>query len=133
EASGPTPSTGSMIALGACLVEQPSVQFEATIAPLPGLPWSDEAERIHRLSRERLAVEGTSPENAMRSLVDWVDTVAAGRRPVCVGLNSPCDSLVVAAYLWRFVGRNPFGISALDLKSVYLGRCWGEVRRWSET
>ena len=133
EASGPTPSTGSMIALGACLVDQPSVQFEATIAPLPGLPWSDAAERVHRLSREYLATEGTSPENAMHSLVDWVETVAAGRRPVFVGLNAPFDWMFVADYLWRFVGRNPFGISAMDVKSLYLGRCWGEVRRWSQT
>jgi DNA polymerase III epsilon subunit-like protein len=55
------------------------------------------------------------------------------RRPIFVGFNAPFDWMFVADYLWRFVGRNPFGISALDLKSVYLGRCWGEVRRWSET
>ena len=109
EASGPTPSTGSMIAIGACLVEQPSVQFEATIAPIPGLPWSDEAERVHRLSRERLAVDGTTPENAMHSLVDWVEAVAAGRKPVFVGFNAPFDWMFVADYLWRFAAATRSG------------------------
>src|SRR4051794_212298 len=85
EASGPTPGTGSLVAIGACLVDTPSVQFEALITPIAGLPWSDDAERVHGLSREYLATQGTRPENAIRSFVDWVDTVAAGRRAVFVG------------------------------------------------
>jgi DNA polymerase III epsilon subunit-like protein len=133
EASGPSPSTGSLIAIGACLVDQPEVQFEATIAPIPGLPWSEQAERIHGLSRERLVEEGTAPEAAMRSFVDWIAAVAAGRRPVFVGFNATFDWMFVADYLERFVGRNPFGPSGLDLKALYLGRHLGEVRRWSET
>jgi ribonuclease T len=133
EASGPTPGTGSLIAIGACPVDQPEVQFEATIAPIPGLPWSDEAERVHGLSRERLAVEGATPENAMRSFVDWVDTVAAGRRPVFVGFNATFDWMFVADYAWRFVGRNPFGISGLDIKALYMGRHLDDVRRWADT
>jgi DNA polymerase III epsilon subunit-like protein len=133
EASGPTPGTGSLIAIGACVVDQPAVQFAATILPIEGLPWSDHAERIHGLSREQLAVEGTTPAAAMRSFVDWVEVVAAGRRPVFVGFNATFDWMFVADYLERFVGRNPFGPSGLDLKALYLGRHLGEVRRWTET
>lgn len=133
EASGPSPGTGSMIALGACLVDQPEVQFESTIAPIPGLPWSAEAEQIHGLSRAHLAREGTSPENAMRSFADWVETVAAGRRPIFVGFNATFDWMFVADYLWRFAGRNPFGPSGLDIKALYLGRNLADVRRWGET
>ena len=66
----------------------------------------------------------------MRSFVDWVDTVAAGRRPVFVGFNATFDWMFVADYVWRFVGRNPFGISGLDIKALYLGRHLDEVRRW---
>lgn len=133
EASGPTPGTGSLIAIGACLVDQPEVRFEATIAPIPGLPWSDRAERIHGLTRERLARDGASPEHAMRSFADWVAAVAAGRRPVFVGFNATFDWMFVADYLERFAGRNPFGPSGLDLKALYLGRHLGEVRRWAGT
>jgi ribonuclease T len=133
EASGPTPSTGSLIAIGACLVDQPEVQFEALVAPISGLPWSDAAERVHGLSRDRLAREGAPPENAMRSFVDWVDTVAAGRRPVFVAFNATFDWMFVADYAWRFAGRNPFGVSGLDLKALYLGRHLDDVRRWADT
>ena len=45
EASGPTPSTGSLIALGACLVYDESQTFYRLIKPLPGLPWLESAER----------------------------------------------------------------------------------------
>jgi ribonuclease T len=133
EASGPSPSTGSLIAIGACLVTRPDVQFEASILPIPGLGWSDEAELIHGLSREHLAKEATTPETGMRSFVDWVDTVSAGRRPVFVGFNATFDWMFVADYLWRFVGRNPFGNSGLDLKALFLGRHLGDVRRWGDT
>ena len=69
----------------------------------------------------------------MRSFVDWVDTVAAGRRPVFVGFNATFDWMFVADYTWRFVGRNPFGVSGLDIKALYLGRHLAGVRRWAET
>ncbi len=133
EASGPTPGTGSLIAIGACLVDRPEVQFQAMLTPIPGLPWSDESERVHGLSRERLAAEGTTPDKGMRSFVDWVEAVAAPRRPVFVGFNATFDWMFVADYAWRFAGRNPFGTSGLDLKALYLGRHLGEVRHWSET
>ena len=48
-----------------------------------------------------------------------------------VGFNSPFDWMFVADYFWRYLGRNPFGVSALDLKSYYMGR--EHVTRWSET
>ena len=37
----------------------------------------------------------------------------------------------VADYFWRYLGRNPFGIAALDLKSYYMGR--DGIARWDET
>ena len=131
EASGPTPGTGSMIAIGACLVDQPEVQFEATLAPIPGLPWSPEAERVHGLTREYLATAGTSPESAMRSFVDWVVTVAAGRRPVFVGFNATFDWMFVTYYLVHFTGESPFGISGLDIKAYYMGALG--KRSWRDT
>jgi len=133
EASGPTPGTGSMIAVGACLVDQPEIQFEAIIKPIEGLPWSDAAEQVHGLSRAHLEAAGATPESAMRSFVDWVDAAAAGRRPVFVGFNATFDWMFVADYAWRFAGRNPFGVSGLDIKALYLGRHLDDVRRWAET
>ena len=88
---------------------------------------------VHGLSRAYLEREGLEPDEAMKQLAGWVDEACAGRRPVFVGFNAPFDWMFVADYLWRFAGRNPFGISALDLKSYFMGRerigLWGETRR----
>ncbi len=72
--------------------------------------------------------------NARRSedFAAWLDEVAPdGCVPVFVGFNAPFDWMFIADYLHRFVGRNPFGYAAMDLKAVYLGR--HGVTRWSET
>jgi hypothetical protein len=52
---------------------------------------------------------------------------------VFVGFNATFDWMFVADYAWRFVGRNPFGTSGLDLKALYLGRHLPEVRLWGRT
>ena len=51
--------------------------------------------------------------------------------PVFVGFNAPFDWMFVADYCWRFLGRNPFGHAALDLKSLYMGR--DGVSSWAAT
>ncbi len=133
EASGPTPATGSLLSVGACLVDDPTVGIYLELKPLIDRPWSADAEVVHGLARARLEGEGLEPEEAMQQLAGWVDEACGGRRPVFVGFNSPFDWMFVADYLWRFAGRNPFGISALDLKSYFMGReriaLWGETRR----
>lgn len=134
ETSGPTPSTGSLLAIGACLVDAPDEGIELLLRPDPALPWSPEAEAIHRLDRARLEREGLEPRVALERLAAWVERVVpAGARPVLVAFNAPFDWMFVADHAWRHLGRNPFGISALDLKALYLGRHLPEVGQWSET
>ena len=67
----------------------------------------------------------------MRQFEEWLATNTDGTRPIFVGFNAPFDWMFVADYFWRYLGRNPFGISALDLKSYYMGR--DGVERWAET
>ena len=132
EASGPSPSTGSLLSIGACLVDDLEDSFYRELQPIPDLPWDRAAERIHGLSRTRLAEQGLAPAVAMADLVGWVERVAPeGTMPVFVGFNAPFDWMFVADYLHRFVGRNPFGYAALDLKAVFLGR--HGIARWAET
>jgi len=131
EASGGSPGTGSLLSVGACLVDDPAVGLYLELKPEPDRPWSAEAEAVHHLSRDRLQREGLEPAAAMRKLADWVGEVAGDGWPVFVGFNAPFDWMFVADCLWRHLGRNPFGISALDLKSVYMGR--HGVARWEET
>ena len=131
EASGPSPSTGSLIAVGACLVDDPSRSFYVELRPLHDRPWDPKAERVHRLSREHLDALGSTPADGMRAFAQWVDGEAAGRPVVFVAFNAPFDWMFVADYLHRFAGRNPFGISALDLKAYYMAK--HAISRWSET
>jgi len=132
EASGPSPTTGSLLSVGACLVTDLERAFYRELRPIPDLPWDRGAERIHGLSRAHLAEGGVDPAAAMTDLVGWIAEVAPeGTVPVFVGFNAPFDWMFVADYLHRFVGHNPFGYAALDLKAVYLGR--HAVARWAET
>jgi DNA polymerase III alpha subunit (gram-positive type) len=70
----------------------------------------------------------------MAALEGWVARVVpAGARPVLVALNAPFDWMFVADACWRHLGRNPFGIGAIDIKALYLGRHLDEARTWSAT
>jgi ribonuclease T len=120
EASGPSPSIGSLLSVGACLVDDPSVGFYVELKPIPEHAWDDRAEAIHRLSREQLDRDGIEPRTAMERFATWIERASAGRNPVFVGFNAPFDWMFVADYFWRYLGRNPFGFSALDLKSYFM-------------
>jgi DNA polymerase III epsilon subunit-like protein len=134
ETSGPTPHTGSLLSIGACLVDDPEVGIEILVRPLEDRGWSAEAEAVHRLTRERLGAEGLEPADAMRRLADWLEEVVpAGSTPVFVSFNAPFDWLFVADHLWRYLGRNPIGISAVDLKALFMGRHLDTVRSWAGT
>jgi ribonuclease T len=131
EASGPSPSVGSLLSIGACLVDDPSVEFYVELKPIADQVWDVQAETIHELSREHLEHHGLEPAVAMERFAAWVEEACAGQIPVFVGFNAPFDWMFVADYLWRYIGRNPFGVSALDLKSYFMGR--DAVGRWDET
>lgn len=134
ETSGPSPSTGSLLAIGACLVDDPGEGVEVLLRPDPGLPWSAAAAAVHGLDRAALERDGLEPAEAMTLLAAWLERVVPeGTAPVFVGFNAPFDWMFVADYAWRFLGHNPFGISALDIKALYLGRHLADVRRWGAT
>jgi ribonuclease T len=130
EASGASPSTGSLLAIGACLVDAPTEGFYVELRPEPGLPWSEPAERVHGLTRAHLA-SASEPREAMRAFADWLEVVRAGRTPVFVAFNATFDWMFVADAFHRHLGRNPFGISGLDLKAYFMGK--HRVNRWSDT
>jgi DNA polymerase III epsilon subunit-like protein len=131
EASGQSPSIGSLLSIGACLVDDPNTAIYLELKPLPDRRWDVEAERVHGLSQEHLAAEGLEPREAMAAFADWVSSAANGSRPIFVGFNAPFDWMFVADYFWRYLGRNPFGVSALDLKSYYMAH--QALDRWDET
>jgi ribonuclease T len=134
ETSGPTPGTGALLSLGACLVDDPDMGLEFLVRPDPRSPWDDAAEQVHGLDRAMLERDGLDPADAAGLLDAWLDRVVpAGSRPVFVALNAPFDWMFTADLLWRHLGRNPFGHSAIDIKALYMGRHLDTVGRWAAT
>ena len=50
--------------------------------------------------------------------------------PVFVGFNVGFDWSFINYYFHKYLGRNPFGFTALDIKSLYMGAFGGN---WSDT
>jgi len=130
ETAGPIPGEYSMLALGACVVGAPGDGFYAELQPLNGnaVP---EALRVSGLDLAKLAASGERPEVALARFRDWVQHVAGAARPVFVGFNAGFDWSFVNWYCVRFLGANPFGFAALDIKSYYMGLtgcAWDDTR-----
>ena len=69
-----------------------------------------------------LAEKGIAPATAMADFEQWLKEVSVQRRPVFVAFNATFDWMFTAYYFHRFLGRNPFGISGLDIKAYYMGK-----------
>lgn len=121
ETSGPTPGRYSMLSVGACLVDVPEHGFYVELKPTSRLV-VESAQAVGGLSLDDLARDGVDPAEAMARFADWLEAeVPAGTVPVFVGFNAAFDWMFVADYFDRFLGRNPFGHAALDIKSYTMG------------
>ncbi len=130
ETSGPCPSLYSLLSIGACLVEDPARTFYVELQPVSEAAAGD-ALAIHGLSLAHLKQHGLPPAEAMERFEAWVHAqTPAGARPVFVAFNAPFDWMFVNDYFHRFLGRNPFGHTALDLKALYMGLTGAA---WQET
>jgi DNA polymerase III alpha subunit (gram-positive type) len=121
ETAGPTPHAYSLLSIGACNVDEASQTFYVELQPtnLTSIP---AALAISGLSMERLQKDGLPPEEALARFEAWVMAQAKGGRiPVFVAFNAAFDWMFVNDYFYRFLGRNPFGHTALDIKSMYMG------------
>ena len=130
ETAGPHPSGYSMLSIGACPVEDPRRGFYVELKPVNDLI-TTEALSIGGLTLEYLNDNGVEAGEAMTRFADWIaEVVPEGDLPVFVGFNAAFDWMFVCDYFERFLGRNPFGHSAIDIKSYYLGFAGGT---WAET
>lgn len=120
ETAGPIPGEYSLLSIGACVVGEPETAFSCQLKPI-SQKVVPEALEVTGLSLEELKRSGLEPAQAMEAFNRWVGEVSAGAVPVFVGLNAPFDWSFINYYFHRFLGSNPFGFSALDLKSLYMG------------
>lgn len=130
ETAGPIPADFALLSIGACLVDEPSNSFYIELQPDRDKV-SPEAMAIHGLSFERLAKTGVPALEAMQSFAKWVGGVTnKNQRAVFVALNAPFDWMFINDYFHRYLGMNPFGHSALDIKAYFMGQTgveWGQT------
>jgi ribonuclease T len=130
ETGGATPADYALLSIGACLVDDPEATFYVELKPEDKRS-TQEALAVSKLSLDVLEAMGEPPAEAMQHFADWVaEVVPATHRAVFVGFNAAFDWMFVADYFERYVGRNPFGYTALDIKAFAMGRLGST---WAET
>jgi DNA polymerase III epsilon subunit-like protein len=130
ETAGPIPGEYSLLSIGACNVDDPARTFDCELKPLTrnAVP---KALEVTGLSLDELEQRGLAPQEAMQRFDSWLRGEAGNEDTlIFVALNAPFDWSFVNYYFHRFLGRNPFGFTALDIKAYYMGvtGC-----RWDET
>lgn len=131
ETAGPIPATYSLLSIGASVVGNPDQHFYAELQPLNENA-APEALAVSGFSLTELAERGEPPEAAMKRFLDWTLEVsdAGHHKPVFVGFNAAFDWAFVNWYFHTFLGENPYGFCALDIKAYYMGLSgcrWGET------
>lgn len=126
ESDGPIPGPHSMLSLGAAAFRagsrEPVATFEVNLAPLPGATpdtetmawWSQQDPEVWK----HVTANPLEPRAAMQSFGDWVRGL--GGDPVMV-VYPTWDAVWLHWYFVRFLGKSPFGIAALDIKSMAFG------------
>ncbi len=130
ETAGPIPGEYSLLTIGACDVSDPKQTFTCELKPTT-CNADPKALEVTGLSLDRLEREGLEPAVAMKAFRDWaMRTAGPDATPVFVGFNAPFDWSFVNYYFHRYLGENPFGFAALDIKSMYMGAVGSS---WTQT
>lgn len=130
ETAGPIPGEYSLLTIGACQIDDDSRTFAAELKPI-NRNADPRALEVTGLSLDALEERGLTPEIAMHGFAAWIAEVTNDATPVFVGFNAPFDWSFVNYYFHRFTGANPFGFTALDIKSLYMGATgssWRDTR-----
>lgn len=131
EASGSIPAEYSMLSLGACVVGDTKQTFYTELKPLND-NFVATAMEVNKLSLKDLQNRGEQPASAMARFGEWIEKVREEKRPVFVAHNATFDWSFSHWYFIKFLGRDPFGISGLDIKAYYMGMqkvMWGETTK----
>jgi len=121
EASGPHPNRYALLSIGACTITQPRKTFYVELKP-DKPDYQPEALAVHGLDLEKLAREGSNPEEALLRFDSWLaQVVHQPMKPIFLAFNAPFDWMFINDYFHRYLGRNPFGHNALDIKAFYMG------------
>ena len=131
ETSGPIPGEYSLLSIGACSASDADNGFSCEVKPINN-NFDPKALEVTGLSMADLKKRGLEPKEAMRAFSDWLSALAGPHDTIVfVGFNAPFDWSFVNYYFHRFMGTNPFGFTALDVKALYMGATgcsWRDTR-----
>lgn len=130
ETDGPIPGPYSLLSFGLAVIgsydgrrfERRPVREQTLYRELRPISdaYQPEALEINRLDRDRLCIEGRTPESAMAEASDWIQAAADGARPVLVAYPVAFDWSFLYWYFERFGRGSPFGHSScLDIRTMY--------------
>jgi DNA polymerase III epsilon subunit-like protein len=130
ETAGPHPSRFALLSIGACVVTD--LDRSLYLELQPDCPeYEQQALEISGFSLEALAENGIPAVEAMRQFDDWLSAnIPPDEKPVFVAFNAAYDWMFINEYFHKYLGHNPFGHSALDIKALYMGITgvgWGET------
>jgi DNA polymerase III epsilon subunit-like protein len=121
ETAGPAPGTYSMLSIGACTVYEPQSTFYVELQPVNENKVPS-ALIVGRLNWGLLKKKGLPPKEAMTRFARWItEATPEDGHPVFLAFNAPFDWMFINEYFHRYLGYNPFGYKALDIKAFYMG------------
>ncbi|MCE9941280.1 3'-5' exonuclease [Serratia liquefaciens] len=130
ETTGPIPSIYDLISIGACIVGNTSENFSCLIKPQGGKV-DNEALAVTGLKLEDLTTGGHEITRALMDFKEWLARISSDdKKIVFVGFNAAFDWSFINYAFIKYCGNNPFGFTALDIKSYYMGK-FGTL--WQET
>ncbi len=130
ETAGPIPGDYSLLSIGACTIFEPKSTFYIELKPI-NEAITTESAKVHQLSMPRLMHEGIAPKEALKRFEGWLKPpTAPGVQPVFVAFNAAFDWMFINYYFIHYLGHNPFGHTALDIKALYMGQAGVP---WSQT
>lgn len=129
ETSGPIPGTYSMLSIGACEIGNPTTSFYCELKPINDKSVPSAIATVGR-PLSLFDQTGKHPRQAMTEFREWISDISAGRSAVLVGFNVGFDWSFVNWYFLTYLNRNPFGVTGVDIKSMYMGKTGCS---WSDT
>ena len=121
ETAGPNPGNYSLLSIGACTLTEPRQTLYIELQPVND-QITEQAAIVSQLDLSDLSLRGMPPAEAMSRFDEWIQTVVIpGTEPVFVAFNAAFDWMFVNDYFHRYLGYNPFGYKALDIKAFYMG------------
>lgn len=121
ETSGPDPCGYALLSIGACTITEPQETIYLELKP-DSPNFIKQALDISALSLNELAASGLSPSVAMQTFANWVRRISKDHKtPIFTAFNAAFDWMFVNTYFHRYLGYNPFGHKALDIKACFMG------------